>query len=75
MSMGRPEAQMKSLHKKPKDGSTPRSLRRYFQLFGIEHHRPKNAKLSTGEFFVENSRALVGLNLSRPLTGPRFSSS
>ena len=70
----------KTLHKKPKDGSTHWSVRaaaaesgiskssvqRYFQLFGLKPHRTKSFKLSTDAFFVEKLRAVVGLYLNPP---------
>ncbi len=70
----------KTLHKKPKNGSTHWSVRtaaadsgiskssvqRYFQLFGLKPHRTKSFKLSTDAFFIEKLRAVVGLYLNPP---------
>ena len=70
----------KTLHKKPKDGSTHWSVRtaaadsgiskssvqRYFQVFGLKPHRTKNFKLSNDAFFIEKLRAVVGLYLNPP---------
>ena len=70
----------KTLHKKPKDGSTHWSVRvaaaesgiskssvqRYFQLFGLKPHRTESFKLSTDAFFIEKLRAVVGLYLNPP---------
>jgi putative transposase len=70
----------KTLHKKPKDGSTHWSVRaaaaesgiskssvqRYFQLFGLKPHRSESFKLSTDAFFIEKLRAVVGLYLNPP---------
>jgi putative transposase len=70
----------KTLHKKPKDGSTHWSVRhaaaeagisktsvhRYFQLFGLKPHRTDNFKLSTDAFFIEKLRDVVGLYLNPP---------
>jgi putative transposase len=70
----------KTLHKKPKDGSTHWSVRtaaadsgiskssvqRYFQLFGLKPHRTKSFKLSNDAFFIEKLRAVVGLYLNPP---------
>jgi len=70
----------KTLHKKPKDGSTHWSVRRaaaesgiskssaqrYFQLFGRKPHRSESFKLSTDAFFSEKLRAVVGLYLNPP---------
>lgn len=70
----------KTLHKKPKDGSTHWSVRaaaaesgiskssvqRYFQLFGLKPHRTESFKLSTDAFFIEKLREVVGLYLNPP---------
>jgi putative transposase len=70
----------KTLHSKPKDGSTQWSVRsaaaetnlskssvqRYFRLFGIQPHRTESFKLSTDPFFIEKLRDVVGLYLSPP---------
>ena len=70
----------KTLHKKPKDGSTHWSVRsaaaengiskssvqRYFDLFGVKPHRTEGFKLSTDAFFIEKLRDVVGLYLNPP---------
>lgn len=70
----------KTLHSKPKDGSTHWSVRsiaaettiskssvqRYFRLFGLQPHRTESFKLSTDPFFIEKLRDVVGLYLSPP---------
>jgi transposase len=70
----------KTLHKKPKDGSTHWSVRsaavenkiskssvhRYFQLFGVKPHLTESIKLSTDPFFIEKLRDVVGLYLNPP---------
>jgi putative transposase len=70
----------RTLHKKPKNGSTHWSVRtaaaetgiskssvqRYFQLFGLKPHRTESFKLSTDPFFIEKLRAVVGLYLNPP---------
>lgn len=70
----------KTLHTKPKDGSTHWSVRaaaaetgisktsvhRYFQLFGLQPHRTESFKLSTDPFFIEKLREVVGLYLNPP---------
>ncbi len=39
---------------------------RYFALFGLQPHRSKRFKLSTGPFFVEKVRDVAGLYLNPP---------
>ena len=70
----------KTLHQKPKDGSTHWSVRRaaaetgisktsvhrYLQLFGLKPHRTESFKLSTDAFFIEKLRDVVGLYLNPP---------
>jgi putative transposase len=70
----------KTLHHKPKDGSTHWSVRtvaresgisktsvhRYLQLFGLKPHRTESFKLSTDAFFIEKLRDVVGLYLNPP---------
>jgi len=70
----------KTLHKKPKDGTTHWSVRaaaaesgisksgvhRYFELFGLKPHLSESFKLSTDPFFVEKLRDVVGLYLNPP---------
>jgi transposase len=70
----------KTLHQKPKDGSTHWSVRRaaaetgisktsvhrYLQLFGLNPHRTESFKLSTEGFFIEELRDVVGLYLNPP---------
>lgn len=70
----------KTLHQKPKDGSTHWSVRRaaaetgiskttvhrYFNLFGLKPHRSVSFKLSTDAFFIEKLRDVVGLYLNPP---------
>jgi putative transposase len=69
-----------TLHTKPANGSTHRSVRtvaaqmgiskssvaRYFQLFGLQPHRSEGFKLSNDPFFIEKLRDVVGLYLSPP---------
>ena len=70
----------KTLHHKPKDGSTHWSVRtvaretgisktsvhRYLQLFDLKPHRTESFKLSTDAFFIEKLRDVVGLYLNPP---------
>jgi putative transposase len=70
----------RTLHTKPKDGSTHWSCRtlaaetgvsrstvhRIWTIFGLKPHRHKHFKLSTDPFFVEKVRDIVGLYLDPP---------
>lgn len=70
----------KTLHHKPRDGSTHWSVRtvaretgisktsvhRYLQLFDLKPHRSQSFKLSTDAFFIEKLRDVVGLYLNPP---------
>lgn len=70
----------RTLHKKPKDGSTHWSVRsaaaehkiskssvhRYLKLFGVKPHLTESFKLSTDPFFIEKLRDIVGLYLNPP---------
>jgi len=69
-----------TLHTKPANGATHRSVgsvaaesdisrisvRRYFQLFGLQPHHSEGFKLSTDQFFMEKLRDVVGLYPSPP---------
>jgi putative transposase len=70
----------KTLHTKPRDGSTHWSMRtlsgetgiskssvhRFLQMFALQPHRQESFKLSTDPFFIEKLRDVVGLYLNPP---------
>ncbi len=47
-------------------GISKRTVQRYFALFGVQPHRTKSFKLSTGPFLVEKVRDVVGLHVNPP---------